>query len=174
MNKTLVLFIICFITPVIVAQLALNFNWMSPAQTNNGQFVENNYHIQNWPSKTSIKWSLVTLEPNQCELKCKQNKGLITNVYDVLGKHNLRVGAFSLASLNTGVQLTNLISNQHYPMQNKQQVLPLKPDSLYLVDHRGLVVLEYPIAYVDELDTQLKKGLIKDLKKLLNYSRSRA
>lgn len=174
MNKTLLLFIICFITPVIVAQVALNFNWLSPAQTNNGHFVETNYHIQNWPSESSIKWSLVTLEAKKCELRCKQHRDIITNVYDVLGKHNLRVGAFSLANLNDSSQLTNLISNQHHNLQQQQNEFPMKFDSLYLVDHRGLVVLEYPITYADEQDTKVKKGLIKDLKKLLNYSRSRA
>jgi hypothetical protein len=174
MNKTIVLFIICFITPVVVAQLALNFNWLNPAQTNRGQFVEKNYHIQNWPSESSIKWSLVTLESNQCAITCKQNKEIIKNIYDVLGKHNLRVGAFSLATLPEGIQVTNLISNQHHHLQQQQNEFPMKFDSLYLVDHRGLVVLEYPITYADEQDTKVKKGLIKDLKKLLNYSRSRA
>jgi len=48
----------------------------------------------------------------------------------------------------------------------------LKAGDLYLVDHMGLVVLHYPYTAEPEQNRLIQKGLLKDLKKLLNYARS--
>ena len=48
----------------------------------------------------------------------------------------------------------------------------LQAGDLYLVDHMGLVVLHYPYKNKPEENRLIQKGLLKDLKKLLNYARS--
>ena len=57
---------------------------------------------------------------------------------------------------------------KNYVYNNSQ----LKQDALYLVDHMGLVVLVYPITDDEQTNRITNKGLMKDLKKLLNYARS--
>ena len=58
----------------------------------------------------------------------------------------------------------------HWHMIAAQQ--QLRPASLYLIDHMGLIVLEYPFNPQPQENRLIQKGLLKDLKKLLNYSRS--
>lgn len=174
MNKTLGLFIICFLAPALTAFLALKFDWLEPAQTNFGHFVENEQKIEKWPAESQLKWSLVTLSEEVCTQHCETRKKLIKNVFDVLGKHNLYVGAFSLSSSQQALQLTNLTAHENAVTQLENQTLAIESDAIYLVDHHGLIVLEYPVNYQLQSDNNMKRGLIKDLKKLLNYSRSRA
>lgn len=174
MNKTLWLFIVCFIAPVVVAVMALKYSWLEPAQTNYGHFLDNEKVISNWPSDQHTKWSLVTVNKQDCNQACLSKNQLIKNVFDVLGKHNLYVGAYAIEQQTGSVQLTDLVSTEHALHELDQQPLTMDVDAIYLVDHRGLVVLEYPVTYQMQNDNEMKRGLIKDLKKLLNYSRSRA
>lgn len=173
MTKTMGLFVACFAAPVVLALFALNFNWLTPGETNNGQFVEQSFQIKRWPAESNIRWSVVMMEPEQCAQQCQHNKSMIKNIYDVLGKHNLYVGAYTLTATDKSLEINNLILNKNSSVALSNQANEMRLDSLYLVDHRGLVVLEYPVSYSAEQDTKMKKGLIKDVKKLLNYSRSR-
>lgn len=174
MNKTLWVFILCFIAPVVFALMALKFSWLEPAQTNYGQFLNDEKIIANWPENQHTKWSLVAINQQVCEKACLSKKQLIKNVFEVLGKHNLYVGAYSLNQQNDSLKLNDLVSSEELTHDLAEQSLTMNSDAIYLVDHRGLVVLQYPVTYQERSDNDMKRGLIKDLKKLLNYSRSRA
>lgn len=63
-------------------------------------------------------------------------------------------------------------SQADLPWKKMAQQASLTPASLYLIDHMGLVVLEYPYKAKPQENRLVQKGLLKDLKKLLNYSRS--
>ena len=62
--------------------------------------------------------------------------------------------------------------NKSLPWKIITEQQSLNPASLYLIDHMGLVVLEYPFKVEPQENRLVQKGLLKDLKKLLNYSRS--
>ena len=174
MNKTLSLFLGCFIAPIIAAIVVLKFDLITPAQSNFGTFVEKNIQLAQWPNQQK-KWSILMVEPKLCDKNCIDRKEMVNNIYEVLGKHNLSVGSYSLiAKSSEQAALVNLNTERAFEIPFLTMSESLNNDALYLVDHRGLVVLRYAVNYRDEMDRVMKKGLIKDLKKLLNYSRSRA
>lgn len=61
-----------------------------------------------------------------------------------------------------------LVTTRWHVIDEQQQ---LKPASLYLIDHMGLIVLEYPFSSQPQENRLIQKGLLRS-KKLLNYSRS--
>ena len=91
---------------------------------------------------------------------CTQQNQRLQNVYQALGK---KQGKVSLVIF--GETQNNEITQ--YP------ALPeLQAGWIYLVDHHGLVVLAYPYEESEQKSRVLHKGLLSDLKKLLNYARS--
>ncbi|TMP77352.1 transmembrane cytochrome oxidase associated protein, partial [Pseudoalteromonas ruthenica] len=77
------------------------------------------------------------------------------------GKNQQRV---NLAVFGRDFKVGKAVS---YPNQQN-----LEPGNLYLIDHRGLVVLEYQPSLDVQENRMRHKGMLKDLKKLLNYARS--
>ncbi len=164
MNKNIVLFLACFIAPIALAIGALKWSWFGSSDTNYGEFLTHHTVLEDWQLNDK-KWTIAMVQNGNCDSTCSIRKNTIKNIYDVLGKHNLRVGLINL-SVNDDEKSDIPV----YPLNRNT----LSNDELYLIDHRGLIVLKYAMSYQKETDEQLKKGLIKDVKKLLNYSRSRA
>jgi len=117
-----------------------------------------------WEAFKPKGWTIVLPQSKECGQPCEVQRKGMENIYLALGKLQDKV---SLAVLSDSPQ-----SGEGEIKAIQASILPLNSGSLYLVDHMGLVVLHYPYRD-DPLENRLQhKGLMKDLKKLLNYSRS--
>ena len=106
----------------------------------------------------------------------------------ILAYSALKLDWLPTAITNNGEFLQQQVKYENWPQDNHKQwtialnyssgwksidAQPnLQPASLYLIDHMGLVVLEYPFKTQPQENRLVQKGLLKDLKKLLSYSRS--
>jgi hypothetical protein len=158
--KPMWMFVICCITPFILAYAAIQTNWLPDNTTNKGRLLSNDIQVPNWQVNDNTLWSIALSAPVDCGLVCTQQNQRLQNVYQALGKKQDKVSLVIL-----GEAKNNEITQ--YP------ALPeLRAGWLYLVDHHGLVVLAYPYEESEQKSRMLHKGLLSDLKKLLNYARS--
>lgn len=165
MSKTMSWFLLCFVAPFLVAASALYFDWFNQQGVSYGQFMPSELSIKQWQLDANTKWTLAMVQQGDCERLCQQRAETIANIYDVLGKHNLRVAKVNLFSKHNGTDSLKGLQIESEALEQR---------FLYLVDHRGLVVLRYRVHYQGAAHRQMKQGIIKDLKKLLQFSRSRA
>lgn len=162
MNKPLFYFIACFIAPLALAAFLVGDEFVPTKTSNFGEFVQQEVRL-NAPPESLKLWGIMMLNNADCDARCEQRKNMLLNINAVLGKQASAVSLLTTAELAEN-------NNQFVALSEQPS---LSEDALYLVDHAGLVVLQYPLSYQADDDLKLKKGLIKDLKKLLNYSRSR-
>lgn len=161
-NKPMVIFIGCCLVPLVLAYLALKLDWMPSTSTNNGEFLTTEVKIKDWKNSEHKQWTIALNHPKHCQQACAEQLQALDNLYIALGKNQGKVdmvilGATQQAS-STWPQLA--------------AIEELTPASLYLIDHMGLVVLQYPYREEPQQNRLTQKGLLQDLKKLLNYSRS--
>ncbi|MBQ4813772.1 hypothetical protein A7985_19600 [Pseudoalteromonas luteoviolacea] len=158
MNKTLGLFIGCFLLPVAAAIAVLKFDLAPTSTTNHGRFLEQEVVL---PIKADDKmWSIVLNLPEQCDTSCEVQRKNAEQLKVALGKHSQKVSVV-------------LFENEAAPSKHHGRQSKLVPAAFYLVDKHGLVVLEYLYQPDPESNRLVLKGLLKDMKKLLNYARSK-
>ncbi|AOT06716.1 hypothetical protein [Pseudoalteromonas luteoviolacea] len=156
MSKTLGLFIGCFLLPIIAAVTVLSLDFRPNRTTNNGDFLESEVWL---PVQSKDKlWSIVLNVPKGCRSACDVQKSNVENLDVALGKHRNKVAIILVGDGESTVE---------QDVQDK-----LMPAAFYLVDKHGLVVLEYPYQSNPDANRLVLKGLLKDMKKLLNYARS--
>lgn len=161
-NKTMVVFIGCCLVPLIMAYLALKLDWVPSAATNNGEFLTTEIKVKGWQGKEHKQWTIALNHPKQCQQACAEQLQALDNLYIALGKNQ---GKVDMVILGAAQQAST-------PWPQLAGIEELTPASLYLIDHMGLVVLQYPYHQEAQQNRLIQKGLLKDLKKLLNYSRS--
>jgi hypothetical protein len=162
-KKILSVFIISFIVPLVLAFVVLKLDWI-PAQTvNNGKFLVPEVKLSQWSEIDPKPWSIGFIAHQECREVCVAHREEVKKLYLALGKKQIKVDLVLL-----GEQGEIIEGFKNYRSSNQA----LADDALYLIDHMGLVVFSYPIAENPEANRLTNKGLIKDLKKLLNYARS--
>ena len=162
MSKPGVWFVGLFLLPIIVAFTALKLDWLPNETTNHGAFLD--FELRQPELVLDTEWTIAFQRPQQCDEQCQTMLQSLPNLYTALGKNQHKVS------------LVVLQQPADAPIKNTQtvnlEIAKLKDNYLYLVDKTGLFVLEYaPSVKLDEA-RQIQKGLLKDIKKLLNYSRS--
>ncbi len=161
-NKPMIIFIGCCLVPFVLAYLALKFEWIPSAATNNGVFLSTEIKLKNWQNSEHKQWTIALNHPKQCQQACAEQLHALDNLYVALGKNQGKVDMVILGSPQ----------KQGSTWRQLAETAELEPASLYLIDHMGLVVLQYPYQQELQQNRLVQKGLLKDLKKLLNYSRS--
>lgn len=162
-NKKVVgLFVLSFIMPLLLAFILLKVNWLPSHQVNNGEFLAKKITLTDWQLLAPKQWSIAQQTHLICEAQCLFAQQQMQQVANALGKYKDKVDLVLLGSSQA------LSGVKNYPQQHQN----LQPNTLYLVDRFGLIVLAYPLSDNAEENRLIKQGLIKDLKKLFKFARS--
>lgn len=161
-NKPLLLFVVCCAIPLVLAYSALKLDWLPTAITNHGEFLDREIKLDNWAQYNPKQWTIALNYSAHCKAPCAEQLAALDNLYIALGKNQHKVDIAIMGK-------PEMVTSGWHIIDEQQQ---LKPASLYLIDHMGLIVLEYPFSSQPQENRLIQKGLLKDLKKLLNYSRS--
>jgi hypothetical protein len=159
MSKVPGLFLACCIIPLLTAWLVLRSGWQPDTTTNQGRFLGQEIRL-NVPEQAHKAWFIALNQPRDCNQACLGQSELMDQLVVALGKHRQQVGLLLLGGGQS--EVASVIS----------EAPVLSPGAFYLVDKRGLVVLEYLPQQDQTTNRVLLKGLLKDLKKLLSYERS--
>ncbi len=162
-KKTSVIFIVSFIIPLLLAYGVLKLEWIPTNTVNHGAFLKQEIKLAKWPELAPKAWSIAVLSKAECDFECLAHRKELENLHLALGKNQNKVDLVLLGKESPEI---DGFKNFNYSGN------ALKSDALYLIDHMGLVVLTYPVVADAEINRVTNKGLMKDLKKLLNYARS--
>ncbi|MFT5559072.1 MAG: hypothetical protein ACJAYB_001587 [Psychromonas sp.] len=163
-NKKLIsLFVVSFILPLVLAMLVLKLDWLPGNTVNNGKFLTPEVKLSEWADIDPKPWTIGLVADENCTEICSAYRDQVKNIYIALGKNQNKVELVLLGEKGPAVD-----GFKNYAVANDN----LKPEVLYLIDQMGLIVFYYPLVSDLHRNQLTAKGLIKDLKKLLNYARS--
>lgn len=163
----LILILLVFITPFIFAQyFYMNNATDSRGTTNHGKFLHEEININ--LNNQDEHWALLQVLPIECDLKCQDNTYMLRQVNTLLGKNMDRVQRYILFNRSYENQYQYLNNYPKVIVLDKSETLYNKlskmDDGIFIVDPFGKIILGYNQNFE-------AKGLLKDLKKLLKYSK---
>ena len=162
-KKILSVFIISFIVPLALAFVVLKLDWLPARTVNNGYFLVPEVKLNQWQAIDPKPWSIAFVTKDDCTETCLAQREEIKKLYLALGKKQSKVDLVLLGEQG------EIVEGFKYYSLSKES---LAQDALYLIDQMGLVVFTYPVVTDPQINRLTNQGLIKDLKKLLNYARS--
>ncbi|WP_018691367.1 hypothetical protein [Algicola sagamiensis] len=171
-QKTMLRLGAVFIGPFLLAAILLKMDWYDAGSTNQGEWLSEEFII---PIKHSSEapWRIVYIAQDDCDAHCEQALYVANQSVSALGKEQHKVTPTVLFS-----QERMPWSFSHDDYQERFETLamsapinPLDSDHLYLADPHGSILMRYPIPYERDAILQTSKDLLKDMKKLLKFSR---
>ena len=175
-RKSFILVIVAFVLPIIVAKLALTFQWLDYGVTNKGQLLAEPQPIENFGLAVNTQekqWRLVYLLPKKCDELCQQVLVGVNNTYIALGKEMPRVTPVALyQSTPTQNQLDAVrIHEWQFSQASMQALTNADKTKLYVVDPLGNILMSHPLPTSHESIPNFGKAVLADMKKLLKYSK---
>ncbi|GGD77186.1 hypothetical protein [Lacimicrobium alkaliphilum] len=175
-KKTLMLVLLAFIVPVILAKLALEFDWFNKGATNHGELLNPVRDLSGIDSQA--KWRILYRLPEHCDATCDNALYSISQVWKALGRKQDRAEAVVVATVQGAESQRNELAG--YPTirlvttsaEKIEQVFEGHAgDGIFLVDTLNNVILHYPVASEREQAVLDSRDILSDLLKLLKLSR---
>lgn len=171
-RRTLIIVLIAFLLPVIIAWVILDQHWYQ-AGTNKGTLMANPVALEQAEALPE-GWKLAYVPPKECQQAC-QNALFVMNQIDVaVGKDTDRVTPIVL----TAAQRDDIAQyHQQFDFQDVisadllTQLDELPINTLFIIDPLNNVMLYYPTHADKEAMVLEGKNVLADLRKLLKLSR---
>lgn len=175
-RRSLLLVLLAFALPVILAKFALEQGWLDYGVTNKGQLITHELTLEKLglgDIDFNQNWLIVYALPSQCELHCEKTLENVHNTYVALGKEMPRVTPVALIQHDFSPQQAARIT------QSQWQVLPMPSQTKDIIDHAqilivdplGNVFLSHQIPTDNSKLSAFGKQILADMKKVLKYSR---
>ena len=161
--------IFVFLTPFLLAYYYfINDATSTRGTTNYGTFLQEEIVIDITKKPVNEYWHLIQLIPSNCNNKCQDNIHMLRQVNSALGKDMDRVQRYVIFEQN--IQKNNVYIKD-YPkvivLDNSEKIynkLSKMEEKIFIADPLGNVILGYKNDF-------MPKGLLKDIKKLLKFSK---
>ncbi|MDX1281438.1 hypothetical protein [Shewanella colwelliana] len=170
--KPLIILLLVFVLPVIVAKLVLSMNLYHGGATNTGELLtpDTNYASLRMDNPWPQHWQVIYLLPKHCDDRCLDRLYILQQSHIALGRDQDRIKPIVL--LQPDSDLTALSNfNFDTAQANNAIAAMLTNQALIIVDPLGALVMRYP--EVANKDAQILQGkaMVTDLRKLLKLSR---
>ncbi len=161
--------IFVFMSPFLFAYYYfLNDATVTRGTTNYGTFLQEQIIIEKGNKSKDQYWMIVQVISNNCDAKCQDNIHMLRQVNTALGKDMDRVRRYIILQNNN---LENNVYTQNYPkvivLDDSEKIynkLSKMEEEVFIADPFGNIILGYKKDFK-------AKGLLKDLKKLLKFSK---
>ena len=175
-RRNLILVVIAFALPIIVAKLALELKWIDYGVTNQGQLIDNELHLTDLglgDIDFSQHWLIVYLLPEQCTANCEKTFETVHNTYVALGREVPRVRPVALTQSPLTSKQKQGIASSKWRVENMPSATKklFKEPKIVIVDPLGNLVLTHDIPADSDQLPAFGKMIVADMKKLLKYSR---
>lgn len=175
-RKSLLLVLIAFALPIVLAKFALTYQWIDYGVTNQGQLVEPPLPISGLNLELVNKekqWLMLLFVPTTCDDFCQQLLTGVNNTYVALGKEMPRVTPVALSSSITNIPMPASSHRADWLIQKSsvEALQKLSPEKLYLVDPLGNVFLSHQLPQHTDNIASFGKAVLADMKKVLKYSK---
>jgi hypothetical protein len=187
----LIVIIIIFMLPLLIAQYLYYYGNITGAQTNKGNLINNPHNLLefNLTSNTlsqsdewqDNRWRIIFIAPEKCQKTCSSVLYRLQQVHIALGKNTNRLQRLNIHTVDYTKNLEHWTTiYDKYPHMtmsiykaehaNKDSLLNnFDPSSIYIADPLGNIILSYDttLKNFEDFDTKI----FKDIKKLLNISK---
>ncbi|MFT4993859.1 MAG: hypothetical protein ACI965_000880 [Paraglaciecola sp.] len=178
-KRTMLILATVFIVPVLLAKLALEYNWFNNAATNRGELISPALDMR--PLQASAadkKWQLIYLLPADCQADCENALYSLAQVWTALGRKSDRVEALVIVTeLSDKLQLKTLSEQSiirvfSTEQSSVKQVFEDTPtEGIFIADTLSNVILRYAPQREQEQAVLHSRDILRDMKKLLKLSR---
>ncbi len=174
-RRSLIMVLVAFVLPIVLAKLALEQNWLEYGVTNKGQLVEGELTLKKLglnKSDFDQQWLILYVMPTNCDAHCEQTLESVHNSYVALGKEMPRVTPVALSQGFTEQQLSRVSKSQWQVITMPSLTKNIIPTAQILVaDPQGNIFLSHQIPEKSDQLGAFGKQILADMKKVLKYSR---
>ncbi|MCL2917227.1 hypothetical protein [Shewanella litorisediminis] len=170
--RPLLLLLLAFVLPVVLAKLVLSQHWYNEGATNQGQLFteETSYQSLGATNPAPQRWQILYLMPQTCDQICKDRLYVMHQSHTALGAERIRVTPLVLVSATSDIKS---LDDSALPTASLPTALDplLASQEFILVDPLGTLVMRYPAVSGQEANISQGKAMLADLRKLLKLSR---
>jgi len=175
-RKFLILVVVVFALPVILAKLSLELNWLDLGVTNNGTLLAEELTLKKLgieDSQFKQQWLMLYSLPKECENHCEKVMEVVHNTYVALGKDMPRVTPIALFQHQFTAAQQQQLEKSQWQLQAMSEPAKsyITAPQVFIVDPLGNVFLSHSIPENNELLPTFGKQVLADMKKLLKYSK---
>lgn len=179
-KKIMIVLAVVFILPVVLAKLALEFEWFNRAATNKGALLDPVLDITPLYAETTPPsiWRLAYVIPQHCDEACKNAIFSIHQVWLALGREGDRVQALIITTENSDPTINsniNELDNIHQLSTRSQIIQKVfkqsSVDGIFVVDTLQNIILRYGLQQQKQQAVMHSREILADVKKLLKLSR---
>jgi hypothetical protein len=175
-RRSLLLLLLVFILPILVAKLALENQWLDLGVTNQGKLLDQPLTLNQLgidQSEFAKQWLIIYRLPNVCPEICLHSIEAVHNSYVALGKDMPRVSPVLLNKNIFSAQQSKQLAKSQWQiltLTSQMNNLLLEPQVL-IADPLGNIILRHQLPEKIEQQAAFGKAIIADMKKLLKYSK---
>lgn len=165
-----------FLLPVIIAKLALTFQWFNYGVTNHGELIDNAMTTEALGIKNQTypeQWLLIYHLPQSCSAKCQQAMSTINSTFKLLGKEIPRVTPIYIVAKESAAVHRDMLTHPkwHRHIASDSIKATDAQSTIYIADPLGNLVMKHAFTGNSDEITQVGKAILADMKKLLKYSK---
>lgn len=177
-KKALILLLIAFILPVILAKFALEQEWFNKASTNKGTLLSPIIDASALLEENKKSWRLLYVVPQTCDASCKNAIYSIQQIDMALGKESDRAHAtLIMTEVSDKSAISHLQTKVNTEVLNigKENVNKVfnssLQDGIFLVDTLNNAMMHYWLLEDKDAAVMQSRDILSDLKKMLKLSR---
>ena len=174
-RRSLLLVLAAFVIPIVLAKLALHYQWFNYGVTNQGQLLTSPMTLADIGiEQDELKqWLVIYSLPEDCNEQCEQTLMGIEHAYMALGRETPRVTPVALSNSPFHAPQLKQLNANHWQIITtpSKAASALSSVQIYVSDPLGNIVLTYAQPTSVEGIPAFGKAMLSDLKKLLKYSR---
>lgn len=178
-NKvTMIMLVLVFAIPFLLAILALKGDWFNRAATNKGELLAPPVELPDLLRGDTPVWRILYVVPKNCEQKCKNALYSLNQIWEASGREKDRViPTIVKTEQSDAVVLSELTQASHIEILQSDtntmnaSFMESEPDWLFISDTLGNVILRYPLSSEQQDAIMKSRDVLADLRKLLKLSR---
>ncbi|MCC5852259.1 MAG: hypothetical protein JJU30_05445 [Alkalimonas sp.] len=173
MNKTkfLSIFLPICLLPLLLAKLALHFEWFEGGTASQGEWMPEEVFVLPGLEAHEKVWRLAVIPANDCTERCQQGLHTVQQLFIGLGRKQVQVQPWLLSTEPADTILQQYPVFQQQPGANSSHAAV--QNYIVIVDVQGLALLRYPLPNDEQLPADIARAIRSDLLKLMNYDRIR-
>ena len=175
-RRVFLLTIAVFVLPVVLAKLALEFQWFDYGVTNQGTLSAEETTLDDLgiaDQKLKDQWLVLYRQPKICDALCESSLLTVNNTYKLLGKELPRVTPVVLVEQPLAETEKSQINHHKWIQLSmpEKAMSHISNKELLIIDPLGNIVMSHKAPLQEEGLNLFSKAILADLKKLLKYSR---
>lgn len=174
----MIMLILVFAVPFLLAVLALKGEWFNRAATNRGELLTPPVELPGLLRGDTPVWRILYVLPENCEQKCKNALYSLNQIWEASGREKERVIPTIVKTDKSDPKALVELGASPHMHQVETDVATLtssfkvsEPQWLFISDTLGNVILRYPVSLEQQEAIMKSRDVLADLRKLLKLSR---